>query len=340
MNPPNDAPPPLEAGHPLAASATLFIKDMKAGKCSPSTARAYDADIRGIIAVMTDQLEREPTSADLKRRTLIDAFAVFVEPRSNNSAARCWSTWNKFCNWLVLEQQIDGNPMAAVPRAKAEVSETSNFSDDDMSALFTTLSSGPLDYRGAWQTRDLALIATIAGTGLRAAETIDTRIGWFGGEPGERTITAKGKGRKVRTIPIDPRLEVVIGAYLRERVDRFPPRGSSATDEWGALAHDAPLWVTTTNEPFTIGRLEYLVRLAYEQARIERHRSPGALIHALRHTMATGVLRNGATIEEVRQLLGHANTQTTTRYTHATGDELRTAVAANPALQNLPRNAR
>ena len=107
-----------------------------------------------------------------------------------------------------------------------------------------------------------------------------------------------------------------------------------STDPW-TLSPVLPLWVDDQGQALTVGKLEYLVRRAYKAAGINSHRPAGALIHALRHTFATRLVENGVSSVEVMNLLGHSDLQTTQRYVATRPGHLRSAVAANPALQQL-----
>lgn len=144
---------------------------------------------------------------------------------------------------------------------------------------------------------------------------------------------------KYRAIPIDPRLETVLTAYLTDRWARFgAPGGShpSPTDNpWVQSPLNTPLWADGHGEPLTVGQLEYFVRKAYSAAGINSHRPPGALIHALRHTFATRLVENGVSAVEVMGLLGHASLHTTQQDIATRPDHLRSAVAANPACGQL-----
>ncbi|MBK6763410.1 MAG: site-specific integrase [Micrococcales bacterium] len=208
-----------------------------------------------------------------------------------------------------------------------------------MNWLLQVLKDGKVPARRPWPIRDYAIITTLAVTGLRASELLELSVGDVEGLPGQRQIAVRhGKGDKYRAIPIDPRLETVLTAYLTDRWPRFvlPAVTILPTDDpWVQSPPNTPLWADGHGEPLTVGQLEYFVRKAYSTAGINSHRPPGALIHALRHTFATRLVENGVSAVEVMGLLGHASLQTTQRYIATRPDHLRSAVAANPAYGQL-----
>jgi len=92
-------------------------------------------------------------------------------------------------------------------------------------------------------------------------------------------------------------------------------------------------------EPLQRGGLQYLVEMSLRAAGVGDRRSPGALVHALRHTYATRLADDGATASEIMVLLGHASLTTSQAYIDATAAEQRRSAAANRtyrALESLP----
>ncbi len=151
---------------------------------------------------------------------------------------------------------------------------------------------------------------------MRAAECLDLNIASIEGTTGERWVKIHGKGDKTRTVGLDPRIEPLLDAYLRERWQRFngDATAGAPADMWAAFDPATALWVDDTDTRMTYGKLAYMVRKAFRAAGIDGHREPGALIHALRHAFATALVENGVSAPELQQLLGHESLGTTQRY--------------------------
>ena len=332
----DDATPPTS----LDDAIESYLTALRATKPSPHTVRAYRNDLAGITQLMAQHLGQESielTTADLTGRTLRSAFAMFADTHAKASTSRAWSTWNRLCDHLVVDDVIAGNPMAAVGKPKVARGAPQSFSEADISRLLEVLKNGQIPARKPWPIRDYAVITTLAVTGLRASEVIDLTLGDVEGKPGERQIAVRhGKGDKYRAVPVDPRLDDLLTAYLTDRWHRFPPRRrqtpSPTTGPWSAAPRKTALFAGSSGEALTVGQLSYLVTKAYTTAGINSHRPPGALIHALRHTFATRLIENGVSAVELMGLLGHASLQTTQRYVATRPDHLRAAVAANPAF--------
>jgi len=165
---------------------------------------------------------------------------------------------------------------------------------------------------------------------LRSAELLTLKVGSVTGAAGERRIHVIGKGGKARSVPIEDALDDVINSYISSRRTRFPAK---------RIGGSSPLFIDARGEPLQRGGLQYLVATALRAAGVGDRRSPGALVHALRHTYATRLADDGATASEVIALLGHASLATRHAYIDATAAEQRRSAAANRtyrALDSLP----
>ena len=301
--------------------------------------RAYRSDLTGISELLATHVDcdtAELVTADLTGRNLRSAFAMYADTHAKASTSRAWSTWNRLCDHLVVDDVMAGNPMAAVGKPKVTRTAPQSFSEADIRRLLEVLKNGQVPARSPWPIRDYAVITTLAVTGLRASEVVDLTLGDVEGRPGERQIAVRhGKGDKYRAVPVDPRLDQLLTTYLEDRWHRFPPSRrhspSPDPDPWTAAPPKTALFAGRDGDPLTVGQLSYLVTKAYTAAGINSHRPPGALIHALRHTFATRLIENGVSAIELMGLLGHASLQTTQRYVATRPDHLRSAVAANPA---------
>ena len=92
----------------------------------------------------------------------------------------------------------------------------------------------------------------------------------------------------------------------------------------------AALWLARTGRRLSYEMVNRRVRLHACAAGVE------ASTHTLRHCCATHLLRGGASIRHVQQLLGHASLDTTAIYTHLTVEDLRRAVARLPQSSLRP----
>ncbi len=313
---------------PLTALIDEFFLARRPKKHSEHTLAAYRRDFDAILTPLGELLDQpipELRAEDLEIRTLRRAFAA-ISHQSESTVSRTWSTWNQLYTFLVAEGVVPGNPMAAIEKPRVPKSRPKAIvGDDSIQLLLTAAATGRKTARDPWPERDLALIVTLITGGLRLAEILDLTIRSIDGPPGDRVLAVRGKGNKERTVPLEDEVEAVIARYIETRLRRFP----------GRIPVNAALFVDTKGEPMKRGGLQYLVDRLYREAGIRSRVPSGALVHALRHTFATNLARNGASGTELQRLLGHESLATTQRYVDATAREVRAAARSNDAYRAL-----
>lgn len=317
----------------IAEVVEEFFLARKPRKHSANTIEAYRRDINSVIDALSEVTGRDAeqqTVADLDIRTLRRAFAA-ISHKSAATISRTWSTWNQLFSFMVAEGIVEGNPMAAVEKPRVPKSRPKAIvGDDSVDRLLAAAARGRQGARDPWPERDFAVIVTLLTCGLRLSELLDLTMTSLDGPPADRVIGVRGKGNKERTIPLEPEVEAIVADYLASRLRRFP----------GRLAATAPLFVDNRNQKMGRGALQYLVDSLYREAGIRTKVPAGALVHALRHTFATSLARNGASGTELQRLLGHESLATTQRYVDATAREVRAAARSNDAYRALDRLAR
>ena len=325
----------LTATSLLTDAIESWLVNLGAAKPSPATLAAYRRDVQGIaarLAVIEDLGDLSTlTVPDVQRTALRAAFSSWASDHAASSVRRAHSAWSNLFDFLVAEGVLDGNPMAAIPKPKTPtVLPRSIRAPDAVGRLFQAAASVDSRARNPWPARDLALIATFCVTGIREAEASSLDIGSLSGEPGARRMEVRGKGGKVRPIPIDAALDDVLDAYQRERRDRFPKHD---------MDHPATaLFVDANGRRLSVDQIRYLVEKLYVRAGVRAQVPAGALVHALRHTFATAALEAGADVVELQELLGHASLETTRRYLSATAQGLRHVIQSHPSQAALRRS--
>ncbi len=320
-----------------------WLVHLGAAKPSPATLLGYRRDLHGIagrLAVLEGLAEPGPDGmpaadapagvriGDLQRQALVAAFASWASDHAAASVRRAHSAWCNFFDYLVAEGVVDGNPMAAVPKPKTPSSMPRSIrAPGAVGRLLEAARQPDPRARDPWPARDLALVATFCVTGIREAEAASLSLGSLAGEVGARRMEVRGKGGKMRPIPVDPALDRVLDDYLWERAGRFPRQD---------LDHPStPLFVDVRGRRLSVDQIRYLIEKLYVRAGIRAQVPAGALVHALRHTFATSALEAGADVVELQELLGHASLETTRRYLSATAQGLRQVIAAHPSQAAL-----
>ncbi len=320
------------AATPLVALVEDFFVARKPLKGSPHTEAAYRRDLAGVSAHLAEGLgvgPRELVLGQLDAKVLRQAFASFSEGHAASSIARAWSAWDQFFGFLVADDLVVGNPMAAVAKPKVPRQAPKALQGEATpERLLESLAAGDDKGGRSWPERDLAFVAMALLTGLRLSELLGLDVGSLDGRKGERRLRVVGKGSKVRFVPIEAPLEALVSAYLSSRKARFPAEKTGPS---------SPLFVDRKGGRLQRGGAQYLVASAYRTAGVGASVPKGALVHALRHTMATRLAEDGASASEIQHLLGHESLATSQLYIDSTANEQRAAARANRTYQVLEK---
>ncbi len=184
--------------------------------------------------------------------------------------------------------------------------------------------------------RELAIIQTLLGTGLRISELARLRLEDI--EVSERKgliRVQEGKGGKSRVVPLDNRTRSALLRYVEKRKKELQQPTPTQPSEQLSSARkkrsdnqsnqsnrqvEGPLFMGQRG-PLNVRGVDYLVRKYAYQARLEN-----CTAHTLRHTFAKNLVDAGTPLDQVAILLGHESLDTTRIYTKPSHRELERAV--------------
>ena len=320
-----------DAHLPEIIDAWLF--QLGATKPSPRTLAAYRADVEGVARRIDTDGAGVLRLEHLTKPALRAAFASWAADHAASSVLRAHSAWSSLFDFLVAEDLVDGNPMAAIGKPRLAPSAPKAIKADDAAQrLLTTAAAIDTTARHPWPERDLALVALFLVSGIREGEAVALGMASIAGPAGARRLEVTGKANKSRAIPIDPALEQVLAAYQASRAARFADHD---------LDHPStPLLVDTRGRRLAAHQMRYLIERLYTRAGIRARIPAGAMVHALRHSFATDALQAGADIVELQALLGHASLDTTRRYLDASAEGLRDVIKGHPSQIALREHLR
>ena len=159
--------------------------------------------------------------------------------------------------------------------------------------------------------RDCAITVCMAELGLRCVEVTRLRLSSIDWEHGAITVPA-AKGGRGRVLPLPSHVASALRDYLQIRPQ---------TDHEFLFVGIG----TLAGRAVTTATVSSAVRRACKRCGLKR-----AGTHRLRHAFATRLMRRGANLKEIADLLGHRLLKTTNVYTHATPDDLRPLVRPWP----------
>ena len=154
--------------------------------------------------------------------------------------------------------------------------------------------------------RNIYIINLMLNTGMRISEVLNITLEDLRRSKANGYIVIRGKGNKERYFPIDisdfsddHKIKSYISKYIEYRDDIDTTENS--------------LFVSLKGEKISQRYIQKILKEGAEFSQLNKKISP----HKLRHTFATHILRNGANIRHVQELLGHSSISTTQIYTHA-----------------------
>ena len=218
--------------------------------------------------------------------------------------------------WLHLTGQVPA-PLAQVVPAVAgwrAARMPKELTTSELAALLGAPDRGTVVGR-----RDYAILLLLSRLGLRAGEVAGLTledIDWRAG-----TVQVRGKGNRVEALPLPADVGAAVVAYLR--------RGRPA----GALDRAVFIRVHAPAQGLTTGGITMIVFDAAARAGL-----PPMHAHRLRHTAATAMLRSGASLVQVGQVLRHRSALSTAIYAKVDIDALRILAPAWPATPSGDRS--
>lgn len=212
-----------------------------------------------------------------------------------------------FLKYLIVEEHLKVVNPEQILLGKDEARVPKVLNDDQMQGLFSVQN---LNKKSG--LRDRSLMETLFSTGLRVSELVNLNIDDINLKTGEFVVV--GKGRKVRTVYLSDNARKWLRQYITTRHDSYKPLFLRYSGK-KMVADD----FDGESLRLTSRSIQRLVKKYIMRAGISVDATP----HTLRHTFATGLLREGADLRSVQELLGHSNVSTTQIYTHVTNKQLK-----------------
>lgn len=222
-----------------------------------------------------------------------------------NSQARLLSGIKAFYKYLILEEIIDKDPTLLIEGPKKGLKLPETLSTEEIDELIKSI-----DLSHPQGQRNKAIIETLYGCGLRVSELINLKItNWYRKDGFIKVI---GKGNKERLVPIGKVTESVLKIYVDQiRVHQKINKG----------CEDFVFLNRRGNQLSRVMIFTIIKNLA-EKTGLKKTISP----HTFRHSFATELIKRGANLRAVQEMLGHESINTTQIYTHIDREFLRESI--------------
>lgn len=268
---------------------------------SAHTLSAYRSDLdQFCLFLSTNYHNPEPLQADhIKVRSWIFSLSEEnVSPRSINRKLACLRSFYGFAK---KQGAISEDPTSKSRALKIKKSLPVYVEETSIGKLLDDFDFGI----GFSAVRDKLILELLYGTGMRLAELIglkESDIDLY-----NKTVKVFGKGSKERFVPLNTSLVETLKQYQSEKITHFEGNLNSS------------LIVTDIGEKAYPMFIYRIVRHYLDLFTTVEKRSP----HVLRHSFATHLLNNGADLNAIKDMLGHASLAATQVYTHNSVEKLK-----------------
>ncbi len=297
-----------------------YIRDVR--RYSERTCSIY-SDVLGDYVAFCEGSEDFASTLNVNALRAYEVWLMDSRHLSARTVGQHLSVLSSFCRFLMKEGVLQNNPVHLVRRPKEEKRLPVFYKEKSMEAYFESTKGDP-EYGTYKQKLNRLIISLLSSCGLRRSELISLNVGSV--DFSRQVLRVRGKGDKIREIPLIPSLCEEISLYLNAV--------SSLTDD--AYDPESPLLRTPRGArlyPVFVDRVVKEELAAVPDITVRR--SP----HVLRHTLATELLSRGADLNSIKELLGHSSLAATQVYTHNSVERLQKVYTnAHPRAKNGGKN--
>lgn len=283
----------------LDSALVEFLRHLQeVRQVSPHTLRAYQRDLQGLLQTLCEEADMPSPKQVRTVRLRLHLGLLSDRGLGPTTMARHLSSIRSFFRWMEQRGLIDANPAAGLrgPRRRRRLPRY--LEEGEVEALLAAPSND--DPEGH---RDRAILEVLYSTGCRVSELValdehhlDMRRG---------LVLLQGKGQKERYGMLGQPAVTALRDYLTSKSLRRLDR--------------TPVFLNRLGTRLTDRSVRRILNRCLHRAGIERECTP----HTFRHSFATHLLRRGADLRTVQELLGHASLGSTQIYTHVSLEHLR-----------------
>jgi len=281
-------------------SFLTYCRDEK--NYSSKTVTTYSIALNQFMEYFSGEYSEEPELGLIDHED-IRPFLGWLHDKGldKNSLRLKISAIKSFFKYCQKKKLIENNPASSISTPKLSKKLPSYLTPTEIGLLLAQFDGSTLS--GA---RNIALIELLYSSGLRISEALNLSINDLNIK--SALVKVLGKGNKERIIPVGKPAMDAIANYMK-----FRP---IFNNEFREL-----LFLTDDGHKINPATAYRIIHNAMGKISEISHKSP----HVLRHSFATHLLDNGADIQSVSEMLGHASLSTTQVYTHVSVERLKAA---------------
>ncbi|MGB0274751.1 MAG: site-specific tyrosine recombinase/integron integrase [Flavobacteriaceae bacterium] len=283
-----------------AIEAYSFYLRLEQG-LSDNTIESYQFDVNR-LARYCESLKRKNTPISLQVDTLKDFVFQLSKEVQPPTQSRIVSGIKGFFVFLQLEGYRNDNPTQLLELPKIRKTFPDTLSTQEVDALIAGI-----DSKSKHAFRNRCMLELLYSCGLRVSELTQLNKSDLFFEKG--LIRIHGKGDKLRWVPVAESTSKLIDEHRLK-------------EQKAIKVYEDRLFLNNRGKELTRNMVFTIVKNAALRADINKKISP----HTLRHSFATHLVENGADIQLVQHMMGHASITTTERYIHMSQRHLKEAI--------------
>jgi integrase/recombinase XerD len=246
---------------------------------------------------------------DLKNKTYKDIqnYLSTIQDKNTRTISHYITVINSFYTFLVNDGIIKENPCTNIKSPKLPKTLPNFLTEEEVDKLLDINLNTPYDYRNK------AMLEILYATGLRISELCNLKITDV--DMNNEIIRVYGKGKKERIIPVSD--------YALSFLDRYIKlyRNEILKDKISDY-----LFISNVQDKISRQGFFKIIKKECSRAGIEKNVSP----HVLRHSFATHLLKHGADLRVIQELLGHEDISTTQIYAHLVNEKIKSDYKYHP----------
>lgn len=262
-------------------------------KLSKNTLKSYLNDLKDFDMYFAGEL-KNLNFKDIKK------YISSLKNESSRTVAHYLTVIKSFYDFLVNDGIVKENPCSNVESPRLPKKLPNYLTEDEVDRLLDIELNTMYDYRNK------AMLELLYATGVRITELVNLKITDI--DLHNAFIRVFGKGKKERIVPVSDVAIKYLSIYLEEY--RSMILGNTISD-----------YLFISNAKTNISRQAFfkIIKKECKVKGIEKNVSP----HVLRHSFATHLLKHGADLRIIQELLGHEDISTTQIYAHLVNEKLR-----------------
>ena len=259
---------------------------------SDNTVNAYMNDLNKYEEFLKKDILMS-TTEDLEK------YLKYIKDLQSTTVAHKITSIKSYFNYNIKRGIVKHNPADKISRPKLAKHLPEYLTEEEVSNLLDVEVKSPYDFRNK------TILELLYSSGIRISELVNIKTPNYDSE--ECLIRIMGKGSKERIVPLGDYAINIMNDYI----NNYRPLINKKHIDY----------VFINNRGDKISR-QFIFKVIKKEALkkgIKKDISP----HTLRHTFATHLLKNGADLRIIQELLGHENISTTQIYTHVTNNKLK-----------------